>query len=167
MGKLIDLKGKRFGMLTVIERAPQSAPKVRWLCVCDCGGETTVDSQHLRKGAVISCGCYHKKELAARRRKHGHSGTRLYDIWCAMRARCHSRRHVAYGYYGGRGISVCAEWMDFTNFRAWAIQNGYADGLEIDRIDNDLGYSPDNCRWVTHAENMKNLRCQKIKKDKV
>ena len=162
-GKLIDLTGKKFGLLTVLKRSAEKAVKVKWVCACDCGGETAVDSQHLRNGDIVSCGCYHKNELSERRKKHGHASTRLYNIWCAMRYRCHTKSHRAYEYYGGRGITVCEDWLDFLKFREWALSNGYADNLEIDRINNDLGYEPNNCRWVTHAENMKNLRCQKQK----
>lgn len=117
----------------------------------------------MRSGATISCGCYHKDELSKRIKKHGYSETRLYSIWHGMKCRCFTKNHIAYAYYGGRGISICDEWLDFMKFRKWALLNGYSDNLEIDRIDNALGYEPNNCRWVTHAENMKNLRCQKEK----
>lgn len=163
MGKLIDLTGRQFGLLTVCRRSKEKAVRVKWLCICQCGNKITVEGQHLRSGATISCGCYHKDELSKRIKKHGYSETRLYSIWHGMKCRCFTKNHIAYAYYGGRGISICDEWLDFMKFRKWALLNGYSDNLEIDRIDNALGYEPNNCRWVTHAENMKNLRCQKEK----
>lgn len=88
--------------------------------------------------------------------KHGMHSSRLYSIWECMRARCEREKHVAYHRYGGRGITVCEEWREFVPFAAWALQNGYSADLEIDRRGNDGNYEPDNCRFVTHAENMEN-----------
>ncbi len=161
MGRLIDLTDRQFGLLKVRGRSTEKAIRVKWVCVCECGNVVVVEGQHLRNGSTISCGCYHKDELSKRKRKHGYSETRLYSIWCGMRGRCLSEKHRAYHYYGGRGITICNEWLDFTNFRNWALANGYSDNLEIDRINNNLGYEATNCRWITHAENMKNLRCNK------
>lgn len=88
--------------------------------------------------------------------KHGGKGTRLYRIWCGMRRRCNCETDAAYPRYGGRGIRVCAEWDDFGSFRDWAFVNGYADDLTIDRADNDKGYEPGNCRWVSYVEQNRN-----------
>ena len=88
--------------------------------------------------------------------KHGGKGTRLYRIWCKMRQRCNDQNDPAFSRYGGRGIRVCMEWNDFTAFRAWALANGYADHLTIDRIENGDGYWPGNCRWATYAEQNRN-----------
>lgn len=160
MSKLIDLTGKQFGRLFVRSRSDEKAVRIKWLCNCECGKEVVVEGQHLRDSTTISCGCYHKNDLSRRRKIHGGSKTRLYNIWYGMKNRCLVETHTAYKYYGGRGISICDEWLDFTKFCDWALSNGYSDGFEIDRINNDSGYEPSNCRWVTHAENMKNLRCQ-------
>ena len=94
--------------------------------------------------------------------KHGGKGTRLYRIWKAMRSRCNNPNTLAYPRYGGRGIGVCKEWDDFSKFRAWAIANGYSDDLSIDRVDNDGGYSPDNCRWATRKEQNTNQRSNRM-----
>lgn len=88
--------------------------------------------------------------------RHGGRNERLYNIWCKMRSRCNRETDAAYPRYGGRGITVCAEWDDYAAFRAWALANGYADHLTIDRRDNDRGYEPGNCRWATYAEQNRN-----------
>jgi len=95
--------------------------------------------------------------------KHGGFGTRLYRIWFSMKARCFNSNNKFYKNYGGRGIKVCNKWLEFIPFRDWALNNGYAENLEIDRIDNDKGYYPENCHWTTTAINCQNRGNMKIK----
>ena len=94
---------------------------------------------------------------------HGESGSKVYGLWCGIKGRCFNKKNPAYKNYGYRGISMCREWADsYLLFKEWCLSNGYKEGLEIDREDNDKGYSPDNCRFVTRAVNARNKRQNKL-----
>lgn len=149
--QLIDIQGCKFGTLTVISRA-EGTHEAKWLCRCDCGRERVYVSSKLRRGDV-ACVC------SGGYISHGMIGDPLYAVWTSMRARCNNKNNAAFHYYGGRGISVCYEWQhDFAAFQSWAVANGWAQGLEIDRKDNDGNYAPDNCRFVTPKVNCRNKR---------
>lgn len=144
--RLIDLTGKQFGRLTVVGKSDiQDGKGTLWDCSCSCGNVTTARSYNLLKGKTRSCGCLR----GLNRKTHGMSRTRLYGVWVNMKTRCHNPNSKAYPNYGGRGIRVCDEWAEPSEFIRWAEANGYRDNLTLDRIDNDGDYCPSNCRWVS------------------
>lgn len=148
--KLIDLTGQKVNRLTVLSKAGSDKyGHPRWLCLCECGNEVVVLGSDLRIGKAHSCGCWRKERMGELNKIHGHKKDRLYNIWALMLQRCENPKSAQYNRYGGRGITVCSEWKDFKLFYEWAMANGYKEDLTIDRRENDKGYSPDNCRWIT------------------
>lgn len=155
--RVVVVPGERFGKLEVIYEAekmvqPSGQSARSFMCMCECGKTKRVRLSHLRKGRVTSCGC-----IAAP--VHGMVGTPLHNSWRAMKMRCEQDGYNQSELYKGRGIDVCKEWSsNFLEFAKWSIANGFRPGLHIDRIDNNKGYHPWNCRWVTPTENARNKR---------
>lgn len=161
MGKFIDMTGERFYNVTVVKRSGHTkSNSIRWECKCDCGKVFYETRTNLLSGNVKSCGCLATKRAKMLNYKHGESHkTRLYRIWLNMNNRCNNKRDQNYENYGGRGITVCDEWrQNYMAFRDWALSNGYDEELTLDRINNDEGYRPDNCRWETLKQQANNRR---------
>jgi hypothetical protein len=162
MPKIIDITNRRFGSWTALAKGERiGTSRWKWLCRCDCGTERQVDRSALTKGLSKSCGCQWRPNT-----KHGeaprNNHTRLYRIWKNMRQRCSNPNNPDWKNYGGRGIRICdAWWQDYTRFRDWAVANGYADDLTIDRCpDNDGDYAPENCRWGTRRQQTEHKRAR-------
>ena len=148
MPSFIDLTGKRFGKLVVVERTDSKNRRTMFLCKCDCGNSKIVRSELLISGKTKSCGCLAANNL--NQTKHGKKHTKLYGVWCTMKSRCNNPNAQHYQNYGARGIKVCKEWeKDFQSFYDWALSSGYREGLTIDRKNVNGDYEPDNCRWAS------------------
>lgn len=156
-----SLAGQEFGRLTVIKMTDKrSSDKcVIWECLCSCGKRIEVAGARLTSGNVKSCGCLRSDVSREKLLKHGLRKHPLYQVWSDMKQRCNNAGNDAYKNYGGRGISVCEEWNgDFEAFYEWAMINNYRKGMELDRANNDDGYSPNNCRFVDRKTNARNRR---------
>lgn len=138
---------------------PNGRHESNWLCQCDCGNIVEVLGYSLKSGYTKSCGCLHEETLKTIAITHGDSYSKLYGVYISIIDRCYNPNNKRFKDYGGRGIIVCDEWKDsYLNFKKWAVFSGYKEGLSIDRKNNDLGYSPSNCRWVTRIVQQNNMR---------
>lgn len=179
LAKSLNLEGKRFGRLTAVSLAPYESgteESARWKCLCDCGNEAIIVAKNLISGNTRSCGCLLPDILNERNKSNAvHNGSydRLYCVWQGMKNRCYSVKNHAYKDYGGRGISVCDEWIGeggYDRFKSWAYSNGYDENAPrgkctLDRVDVNGNYEPSNCRWVSllvQANNKRNIRMYEL-----
>lgn len=163
MGVKLELSGRTFGKLTVIGavgiRTGRSNRSIYWLCECDCGKRREVQGNKLKSGHTRSCGCIATEKINSFNRTHGMSRLPSYKSWCMMMNRCFNRKDPSFHHYGGRGITVCERWLDFENFRDDMGERQV--GLTLERINNEKGYEPSNCKWATRKEQSNNMRRNK------
>lgn len=167
MPKPYDITGLRFGRLIAIE----SVDGNRWRFLCDCGNETVAFRHNVKRGLTTSCGCFRREITSARTSTHGHTKngqtTKTYACWSSMMERCYNPRNKQFKDWGGRGITVCERWLGLNGFSNFLADMGECpDGLTIDRIDNQKGYSADNCRYVSRKEQNRNKRTNKLTAEK-
>lgn len=157
-----------YGYLTVIENlglksVPNGDRITHVLATCICGKIKEYRLADIKKGSTVSCGCYLRKIVSERSITHGLNKHALYQTYHRMKSRCYNPKTEMYKNYGGRGISVCIEWLsDFVAFYNWSLKNGWNKKLSLDRVNNDGNYSPDNCRWATTKQQNNNKRNNSI-----
>jgi hypothetical protein len=158
MSAKLQLVGMRFGRLTVTDSAGAKHGVTMWRCECDCGGNKEIRGSRLVQGKTSSCGCLVAETMRSMVIKHGATGTRTYKAWDSMKQRCFNPKSQYFAAYGGRGISVCARWMEsFENF--FTDMGDPPEGMSLDRFpDVDGNYEPGNCRWATDAQQSRNRR---------
>ena len=155
-----ELVGQRFGRLTVLQQAPSWNGRRCYICLCDCGCVRIHPISRLRSGDMRSCGCLNREVLATRKLVHGDTwqggSTPEYRAWLNMKGRCYNPKNASYRRYGGRGLTVIERWRN--SFEAFLEDMGRRPSPQhsLDRIDNSLGYFPENCRWATAVVQKRN-----------
>lgn len=159
MRKLIILPGKKYNRLTIISEISQRNARRIFFCRCDCGNEGIYELIKLTTGNTKSCGCLKRDSGVKYATKHGLADSHIYRCYNSMKARCLNPKNKSFKHYGGRGIIICDEWLDsFDNFSQWAFENGYSEGLTIERDNVNGNYEPNNCKWIPTSEQNGNKR---------
>ena len=158
---MIDVNvGSKHGRLLVLKFSHRDKHKAKhYICRCDCGNVCTVNIAHAKSGHTKSCGCFARERSrdAGKKSKHNKINTRLYSIWAGMKTRCLNPNSDHKKWYYEKGIDICDEWKnDFMSFYNWSMKNGYANDLTIDRVNNNKGYNPENCRWANSTQQSRN-----------
>ena len=154
MARYKNLLGIKFGNLEVVSfQGINKHGGATWLCICDCGNSTIVDTNSLTSGHTKSCSCLHNK--------HNLAGAPIYNSWCNMKSRCENPQNDCYHHYGGRGIKICDKWQTFKGFYD-DMGLSYKEGLTIERVDTNGDYRKDNCRWATMQEQSQNKRSNRV-----
>ena len=163
-----DITGQKFGRLTAISFSHKNkSRKTYWVFECECGTIKTLRTDSVKSGQIQSCGCLKREQDKKNLYHHGSKPTKydsdglsrhpLYHKWLGIKRRCYDANDSSYKRYGGRGIKMCEEWLySFQSFFEWSLKNGWKEGLQIDRINNNGNYEPNNCRYVTPKENCNN-----------
>lgn len=157
MSKYIDLTGQKFGRLMVLSQEENVKP-TRWKCICICGVQKTVPSGTLMAGRTISCGCLRREHRIKRNTTHGMTNTPEHRIWSQMKSRCSDSSHKSYKDYGGRGIAICDRWKESFELFFEDMGSRPSKSHSIERVDNEQGYSKENCKWATSSEQNRNKR---------
>lgn len=158
MSRKKDFTGQKFNKLTFVCEVGRTATGgVIWKLLCDCGKDIETVARKIVSGHTKTCGCGKSEHMTNMKTRHGlfWKSRKLYQVWVAMRGRCANRKNKSFRDYGARGISVAEDWHDYAVFYDWAMLNGYKDGLEIDRIDNNNNYCPENCRFISKSDHIK------------
>lgn len=162
-GNRQNLYGKKLGKLTAVKPTNKKmSESIIWEFMCDCGNIVYLSVGQVNRNKNKMCKECYDKERSKISEKHGESKTRLYKIHQGIQQRCNNPLSTGYENYGGRNIKICEEWIDFMEFKKWSYLNGYCDGLQIDRIDNDGNYEPNNCRWVNSKINNSSWEKRKL-----
>ena len=160
-----DLTGQRFNRWNVVSfsHVDKKQRSAYWNCICICGTKSVVAARNLKNGDSRSCGCLQKDAVSRAHKIHGQSGgrnerTRVYRIWTCMKYRCTNKNNSNYKYYGDRGITVCKRWVNSFNSFISDMGMPTSNKHSIERINNNLGYYPSNCKWATQSEQLRNRR---------
>jgi hypothetical protein len=159
-----ELIGRVFGRLTAVAEAEKDGKCACWLCICICGNKKIVRAANLLNGNTQSCGCLQRERASETARTHGDTNSTEHRIWMSMHSRCSNKGDPGHKSYGGRGITVCARWSGPEGYQHFLEDMGRrpGPGYSIDRQNNDLGYSPENCVWATVLEQARNKRSNRM-----